>query len=88
VSRVTASHLSALDLHELIAHNDAHYIDIAVRVASDLSLLHEIRQGLRERMQQSALMDYQGFTHQLETKYREIWAHWCTVGDSRRGASG
>jgi len=88
VSRVTASHLSALDLHELVAHNDAHYIDIAVRVASDLSLLHEVRQGLRERMQQSALMDYQGFTHQLETKYHEIWGHWCTVGASQGGASG
>ena len=25
----------------------------------------------------SALMDYQGFTRQLETKYREIWRSWC-----------
>jgi protein O-GlcNAc transferase len=36
-----------------------------------------MRRELRERMQKSALMDYQGFTRQLEQKYRDIWKHWC-----------
>jgi predicted O-linked N-acetylglucosamine transferase (SPINDLY family) len=76
-SRVTTSQLNSLGLDMLIASNSDQYIDKAVQLASDTALLNSIRQGLRERMQESALMDYQGFTRQLEAKYREIWRSWC-----------
>ena len=76
-SRVTTSQLNSLGLDMLIASNSDQYIDKAVQLASDTALLNSVRQGLRERMQESALMDYQGFTRQLETKYREIWRSWC-----------
>ena len=76
-SRVTASQLRALDLDSLIAHDSDHYVDIAVRLASDIRMLNSIRQDLRSRLTDSALMDYQDFTRQLETKYREAWRSWC-----------
>ena len=76
-SRVTTSQLNSLGLDMLIASNSDQYIDKAVQLASDTALLNSIRQGLRERMQESALMDYQGFTRQLEAQYREIWRSWC-----------
>ena len=76
-SRVTTSQLSSLGLDMLIAADSDQYVDTAVRLASDTALLSNIREGLRERFQGSALMDYQGFTRQLEAKYREIWQSWC-----------
>jgi predicted O-linked N-acetylglucosamine transferase (SPINDLY family) len=76
-SRVTTSQLSSLDLDMLIASDRQEYVEIAVRFALDMELLNGIRQGLRERLKDSALMDYQGFTRQLESKYREIWRSWC-----------
>ena len=77
VSRVTASQLSSLGLHDLVADNGAQYVDIAVDLALNTAKLNDIRQDLRQRLQRSALMDYQGFTRQLEKKYRSIWRHWC-----------
>lgn len=77
VSRVTASQLHSLGLSSLVANDASQYVDIAVGLASDPGKLKEIRRGLRERMQKSALMDYRGFTQQLEQKYRDIWRRWC-----------
>ena len=77
VSRVTASQLQALDLGSLIANDVEQYVSIATELASNPGKLNDMRRELRERMQKSALMDYQGFTRQLEQKYRDIWRHWC-----------
>lgn len=76
-SRVTCSQLHAMGLGMLAAADSDQYVDIAVRLASDMDKLNSIRRGLRERMQNAPLMDYQGFTRQLEEKYREIWRQWC-----------
>jgi len=76
-SRVTGSQLHALGLGSLVAENREQYIDIAVRLATDLEQLAGIRRGLRERLQDSPLMDYRGFTRQLEEQYRAIWRDWC-----------
>lgn len=76
-SRVTTSQLRSLNLGNLVAADSDQYIDIAVQLASDTAKLNSIRQGLRECLQSSALMDYQGFTQQLEAKYRDIWRQWC-----------
>lgn len=76
-NRVTASQLQALGLGMLTATGSEQYVDIAVQLASDLEKLGAIRHGLRERMQNSPLMDYPGFTRQLEERYREIWRQWC-----------
>jgi len=76
-SRVTTSQLSSLGLDMLIATDSDEHVNTAVRLASDPALLNSIRVGLRERLQGAALMDYQGFTRQLEAKYRGIWRSWC-----------
>jgi len=76
-SRVTTSQLSSLGLDMLIAADRDQYVNTAVRLASDTALLNSIREGLRERLQESSLMDYQGFTRQLEEKYRDTWRSWC-----------
>jgi predicted O-linked N-acetylglucosamine transferase (SPINDLY family) len=86
-SRVTTSQLRALDMDSLIARDREHYIDIAVRLASDISMLNSIRQNLRGRFMGSALMDYPGFTRQLETKYRDAWRSWCAQSVDRNGTA-
>ena len=76
-SRVSTSHLRTLGLDELIAADREQYVEIAVRLASDPNLLNSIRRDLSDRLPGSALMDYQGFTRQLESRFRDIWRAWC-----------
>jgi len=85
VSRVTASQLCSLGLNALVAENAAQYVDIAVDLASNTAKLNDIRRDLRRRLQDSALMDYRGFTRQLEKQYRSIWRHWCTQAANMGG---
>ena len=81
--RVTTSQLRALGLDGLITSGRDQYVDVAVRLASDANMLNGIRHGLRDRFLGSALADYRGFTHRLETKYREVWSSWCS--DAEKG---
>ena len=49
----------------------------AVELASDLRALAELRRELRPRMAASALLDFAGFTRNLEHVYREMSRTWC-----------
>ena len=78
-SRVSASQLQAVGLHrQLVAADRAEYVKMGIRLASDHMMLNNLRQGLRERVQQSPLMDANAFTRALETHFRQIWAGWCS----------
>ncbi len=77
-SRVTASQLRAIGLHrQLVAADKAEYVKTAIRLASDHMMLNNLRQGLRERLVQSPLMDAKVFTRELENRYHMIWSKWC-----------
>ena len=76
VSRVGVTLLGGLGLDEMIAADDAEYIDKAVALAGDASRLSELRDGMRERMRRSALMDEAGFNRALEATFRTIWTRW------------
>jgi protein O-GlcNAc transferase len=76
-SRVSASHLSAVKLEELITSSEEDYIEIAVALANDRTRLSTLSEGLRERMLSSPLMDAAGFTRELEAGFRQIWVNWC-----------
>lgn len=75
--RVGVSLLTRAGLPELIAESPEDYVKIAVTLASDLKRLTDLRQGLRERLQRSPLMDAAGFTRSLEQAYREMWRKYC-----------
>jgi protein O-GlcNAc transferase len=77
VSRFGGSVLANVGLNDLIAHNTDEYIDIAVGLASELPRLERLRDTLRQRMADSPLMDYAGFTRNLESAYRKMWVDWC-----------
>jgi predicted O-linked N-acetylglucosamine transferase (SPINDLY family) len=75
-SRCAASLLTSLGLTELIARTEDEYVEIGVKLASDLGALAALRSSLRARMQSSALMDYAAFARALEGLYRAAWIDW------------
>jgi len=81
--RVGASLLAAVRLEELIAANREAYVQVAVDLARDRGRLTDLRQGLRQRMLASPLMNGFDFTRRLEAAYRSMWGHWC---NSRRAS--
>ncbi len=76
-SRVGVSLLTHVGLPELIATSEDHYLQLAAALAADLPRLTHLRRTLRERMQQSPLMDAPRFARAIEAAYREMWREWC-----------
>ncbi len=76
-SRFGGTALVNLGLRELIAGSKSQYAHIATALAADLPRLAALRAALRERMQNSTLMDAPGFTRRLEQSYRRMWVERC-----------
>jgi predicted O-linked N-acetylglucosamine transferase (SPINDLY family) len=77
VGRAGLSQLTNLGLAELVAYSDAQFVDIAVALAQNLPRLADLRATLRDRMQNSPLMDAAGFARNIEAAYRTMWRRWC-----------
>ena len=77
VGRGGLSQLFQLGLVELAADTDLGFVRAAVGLASDLPRLAELRQQLRGRLEQSALMDGKRFAGNVEAVYRRIWQEFC-----------
>jgi predicted O-linked N-acetylglucosamine transferase (SPINDLY family) len=77
VQRFGSSAHQNLGLQELVARSPDDYIQRATRLAGDLPRLATLRAELRDRMQNSPLLDFVGFTRELERTYRQLWARWC-----------
>jgi protein O-GlcNAc transferase len=81
VGRAGWSQLCNLDLKELAAQTPEQFVEIALKLASDLPRLKELRSTLRQKMLASPLMDAPCFARNVEAAYREMWKKWC---DRRR----
>jgi predicted O-linked N-acetylglucosamine transferase (SPINDLY family) len=77
VGRAGVSLLRNLGLPELIAESPEQFVRIAAELANDLPRLAALRATLRERMQNSPLMDAPRFAHHVEAAYRRMWQRWC-----------
>ena len=73
-SRVGASLLHSMGLGELVARDAADYVRIAAALAADRVRLARLRDGMRERLKRSPLMDEEGFVRELEGAYADMWA--------------
>jgi predicted O-linked N-acetylglucosamine transferase (SPINDLY family) len=60
-----------------VADSAEHYTAIAQQLAAAPAHLAKIREGLRDEIRNSPLMDNVGFTRDMEKHYRTIWQHWC-----------
>lgn len=77
VSRFGGSVLRNVGLEDLIASSTEDYIGRAVELAGDIDRLTSLRAELRTRMAASPLLDFAGFTRNLEQAYRQMWQRWC-----------
>jgi predicted O-linked N-acetylglucosamine transferase (SPINDLY family) len=71
-SRVGVSQLSNLGLVELIAYAPDEYVSTALRLASDMCHLKNLRSDLRSRMVDSPLTNGQHLTRIVEKIFHEI----------------
>jgi predicted O-linked N-acetylglucosamine transferase (SPINDLY family) len=90
-SRSGARLLAPMSMEDWIAQDAEAYVRVAVCKARDLEALARLREGLRDRMRNSALGDPQTLTRALEAAYRnmmETWhrTHAAHVGDSHAGS--
>jgi len=78
VGRGGVSILSNLNLPEWIAESEDRYVQIATHLANDVPALSKLRSTLRQRMEQSVLMDAARFTRGMESAFRSAWLDWCS----------
>jgi protein O-GlcNAc transferase len=76
-SRFGGCVLANVGLEDLIARSVDEYVDIAVELAKNLARLERLRDELRPRMASSPLLDFGGFTRNVEAAYRQMWRKWC-----------
>jgi protein O-GlcNAc transferase len=79
VSRAGWGQLSNLGLTELAAQTPQDFVSSAVCLAGDLPRLSQLRSTLRQRMEQSPLMDAPKFARSIEAAYRQMWKVWCAT---------
>jgi protein O-GlcNAc transferase len=76
-SRSAASILTTAGLADWVASTPEDYVRRAVEFSGNKPMLAAIRKSLRERFQQSPLMDEKRFVRDLEAVYRDMWRRWC-----------
>ena len=76
-ARMGASLLSRLGLDELIAADEADYLEIAAALAADPDRRARLGTELRPRMAASPLGDATALARRLESAYRTMWRRWC-----------
>jgi predicted O-linked N-acetylglucosamine transferase (SPINDLY family) len=81
--RHSLSHLSTVGLTETIAGDLDQYVDIAVRLASDLPRLADLRANLRPRVAASPLCDGPRFAENLLPLLRRAWHAWVVASPPR-----
>ncbi|MDH0685277.1 methyltransferase domain-containing protein [Achromobacter animicus] len=77
VGRIGASVLTGLGRPEWCASTEAEYVDKVVAMASDIPALARTREGLREELRASSLMDEPAFARKVEAAFREMFKQWC-----------
>lgn len=83
VDRVAASMLHHTGLHELIAKDREDYVEIARRLAGDLTELKNLRGSIRDRLHASPLCDGTTYAQSVEAAFRDMWTTWCETGGYR-----
>jgi protein O-GlcNAc transferase len=76
-SRFGGSVLANVGLEDLIVPSADRYVRRAMELAGDPAGLARLRETLRSRMAASPLLDFAGFTRNLEQAYRTMWRAWC-----------
>ena len=87
LGRIGTSLMMNLGLPEWVAHTEVEYIERAIAFSGQPHLLAELRAGMRQRMQNSPVMDGKGFTKGVEDAYRKMWENWVAT-NTGQGVAG
>ncbi|KAB1222488.1 putative UDP-N-acetylglucosamine--peptide N-acetylglucosaminyltransferase SPINDLY [Morella rubra] len=74
---VGVSLLSKVGLAHLVAKNEDEYVQLALKLASDIPALSNLRMSLRDLMSKSPVCDGTNFIRGLESTYRNMWHRYC-----------
>jgi len=77
VSRGGKTLLTNVGLTDLIATSPEDYVRIASGLAGDGARLSALRSSLRTKLENSPVMNAQGFARDVESLYRRAWRAWC-----------
>jgi predicted O-linked N-acetylglucosamine transferase (SPINDLY family) len=77
IARMTAGHLKAIGLDNLIAATQDDYVGIARGLAENPTRLAGLRAGLRDQISGSPLCDGVAFARDFEAALRDAWRRWC-----------
>ena len=77
VSRVSASILNQLGMHDWIAKNQQQYIALAIEKSGSIDALKKTKINLRNQFENSTLFDNERFKKNLHRAYRNIWQNYC-----------
>jgi predicted O-linked N-acetylglucosamine transferase (SPINDLY family) len=76
VSRMSASHLSAAGLAQLVASEPAAYEAKAIALAQNPQQLHKLRRHLAQQIKSCPLFDTSAFVRALESGYEAVWGRY------------
>jgi protein O-GlcNAc transferase len=79
ISRMSASHLTAVGLSELIAPSADAFVERAVALAGDPARLARLRADLRDLVARSPLCDGPAYARSVESLWRLLWRRWCAA---------
>jgi protein O-GlcNAc transferase len=79
VSRVGVSLLNSVGLENRVASSAVDYVANAVKLARDEAQRSDLRRGLRQKMENSPLMDGRGLARSVQAAFREMWVNWCKL---------
>lgn len=77
LGRIGTTFMMNLDLPQWVAYSEQEYVDKACALTADPAALADLRANLRQRMQNSPLMDGKGFARSVEWAYAAMWARFC-----------
>ena len=80
VSRVATSLVTHVGHPEFAAETQDQYINIAVKLTSNIKKLNLIRQNLRQQLIDSPLCNGEEYTNNVEIAFRDMWRTWCETG--------
>lgn len=78
--RVGSALLQHVGLGELAAKSSGEFVAKAMQLATDPALLAQLRTTMRERLQESPLMDGKAMGRNLGGAIRSMWATYCASG--------
>ena len=84
-SRVSASILTNIGLNSLITNNIDEFTQQAIKLSKNQKQLIELSESLRDKLENSALLDHASFAELFCHAIREKWQLWCYTRNKEQG---